>query len=404
MLRSLSRASKNLYNLGLYNTRQYFFNNNEFLKYPQNYHLCKEDENYKLMQAASAQQSLKMVERGMRSFFGLLKLYRNGQLDKPNIPHYLNKDSNFLIAFPKNAFSFKGNNIRLGISIEFLKQNRNAKKLLTFKLPKPLRTKKFSIQEVHVIPMYDGRYFKIKYCYEEKKQQQELDYSKYLSIDLGVSNFATWIDTDGTAIIIDGKYIKSINQWYNKENARLQSIKDKQGIKLITNKQIKLLTKRANKISEFMNRTVNYIIKHCLENKIGNILIGELKEIKQGINHGKRNNQSFVSIPFGKFKGKLQSKCDYYGIKYQLVDEAYTSRTDALALDEIKKQPYGKSRRVKRGLYKSITGQLINADVNGALNILRKVASDSPIQKIVSRGLVNRPKRLFLAFESNCKI
>jgi IS605 OrfB family transposase len=153
-----------------------------------------------------------------------------------------------------------------------------------------------------------------------------------------------------------------------------------------------------------MNRTVNYIIKHCLENKIGNILIGELKEIKQGINHGKRNNQSFVSIPFGKFKGKLQSKCDYYGIKYQLVDEAYTSRTDALALDEIKKQPYGKSRRVKRGLYKSITGQLINADVNGALNILRKVASDSPIQKIVSRGLVNRPKRLFLAFESNCKI
>ena len=152
-----------------------------------------------------------------------------------------------------------------------------------------------------------------------------------------------------------------------------------------------------------MNRIVNFLVKHCIEKKIGNVLIGELREIKQGINHGKKNNQNFVSIPFSKFKAKLESKCDFYGINYQLVDEAYTSRTDALALDEIKKQPYGASRRVKRGLYKSSTGQLINADINGALNILRKVAGDSPIPEIVSRGLVNRPKRLFLAFESNCQ-
>src|SRR5665811_2159796 len=119
--------------------------------------------------------------------------------------------------------------------------------------------------------------FKIKYCYDEKKQIKDLDSSKYLSIDLGVSNFATYVDTDGTSNIIDGKYIKSINQWYNKENARLQSIKDKQGIKNITNKQFKLLTKRSNKISEFMNRIVNYLVKHCIENKIGNVLIGELR-------------------------------------------------------------------------------------------------------------------------------
>jgi IS605 OrfB family transposase len=386
----------------LYNTRQYYFQNNEFLKYPQNYHLCKEDENYKLMQAATAQQSLKYVERSMRSWFGLLKLYKNGQLDKPSIPHYLDKDGYFMMAFPSNAFSIKDGKVRLGVSKEFMKKYN--KDIFTFQIPKILN--KSYIKEIHVLPMYDGKYFKIKYCYEEKRETVNLDYSKYFSIDLGVSNFATFVDTDGTADIIDGKYVKSLNQWYNKENARLQSIKDKQKIDKITNRQIKLLSKRSNKITEFMNRTVNYLVKHCIENKIGNILIGELKEIKQGINHGKKNNQNFVTIPFGKFKGKLESKCNLYGIKYHLVNEAYTSKTDALALDEIKKQPYGDSRRIKRGLYKSIKGQLLNADINGAINILRKVAGDSVLEQIISRGLVNRPRRLKLAFESpklNCQ-
>jgi len=402
-IRTLSRASKNLYNLGLYNTRQHYFENHEFLKYPQNYHLCKDDQNYKLMQAATSQQSLKYVERSMRSWFGLLKLYKNGQLDKPNIPHYLDKEGYFMIAFPNNAFSVKNGNVKLGTSMEFRKTY--SKDLLTFELPQQLKNKKSYIKEVHIIPMFNGEYFKIKYCYDEKKQIKDLDGSKYLSIDLGVSNFATYVDTDGTSNIIDGKYVKSINQWYNKENARLQSIKDKQGIKNITSKQIKLLTKRSNILTEFMNRTVNYLVKHCIENKIGNLLIGELTGIKQGINHGKKNNQNFVSIPFGKFKDKLKSKCEFHGITYQLVNEAYTSQVDALAMDNIEKQPYGKSRRVKRGLYKSSTGQLINADVNGALNILRKVVGDSPLPEIINRGLVNRPRRLKFAFESpksNC--
>jgi putative transposase len=401
-LRTLSRASKNLYNLGLYNTRQHFFQNNSFLKYPQNYHLCKEDPNYKLMQAATAQQTLKFVERGMRSFFGLLKLYKNGQLDKPSIPHYLEKEGFFMIAFPKNAFSIKNGSVRLGLSNEFLKQFTVSRNILTFKLPKQLKAKSSYIQEIHILPQYEGKYFKIKYCYKEKAENVNLDYSKYLSIDLGVSNFATFVDTDGTAEIISGKYVKSLNQWYNKENARLQSIKDKQKIEKITKRQIKLLTKRANCLNEFMNRSVNYLVKHCLKNGIGNILIGKLTGIKQSINHGRKNNQNFVQIPFGKFKTKLESKCNYYGIKYTLVDEAYTSQVDALALDPLEKPVYGRTRRVKRGLYQSSTGQLINADINGAINILRKVVGDSPIQEIINSGLVNRPRKLKIAFESNC--
>jgi len=398
LVNALCQYSKNLYNQGLYNTRQYFFNNNGFLKYPDNYHLCKTSENYKMMQAATAQQSLKFVERGMRSFFGLMKLYRNGDLDRPSLPHYLPKDGLFMVAFPKNAFSIREGMVHLGVSRAILKDFPDAHRQLTFRLPKPLEGK--NVQEIHILPIYDGLYFKIKYCYQEKDEIVELDNDKYLSIDLGLDNFATFVDNaTGTATIIDGMYVKSINQWYNKVNARLQSIKDKQGIEFSTERQLRLLWRRGNRINEFMNRAVNCIIKHCLDNNIGNVLIGELKDIKQNINHGRKNNQEFVQIPYGKFKAKLESKCLRFGIQYHLVDEAYTSRTDALALDEIKAQPYGKKRRIKRGLFKSITGTVINADVNGALNILRNVAGDSPAKEIISRGRVNRPQRIKLAYE-----
>jgi len=399
LVRALCKYSKNLYNQGLYQTRQYFFENNTFLQYPANYHLCKDSENYKMLQAATAQQSLKFVERGMRSWFGLMKLYKKGDLpERPSIPHYLPKDGLFAVAFPKNAFSVRKGIVHLGTSRAILGEFPDAHKQLCFVLPKPLEGKE--IREIHILPIYDGLYFKIKYCYESENEIVELDSDKYLSIDLGLNNFATFVDNaTGTATIIDGKYVKSLNQWYNKEDARLQSIKDREGMKQCTERQYRLTWRRANRLNEFMNRAVNHIIKHCISNKIGNVLIGELKGIKQGINHGKENNQSFVNLPYGKFKAKLESKCARYGIKYQLVDEAYTSRTDALAFDEIKDQPYGKSRRIKRGLYKSITGVVLNADVNGALNILRNVAGDSPAKEIISSGLVNRPKRIRLAFE-----
>jgi len=144
----------------------------------------------------------------------------------------------------------------------------------------------------------------------------------------------------GLRRFICGRHLKSVNQWYNKENARLQSIKDKQGNKKkVTNRQCKLLWRRNARINEFMNRAVNHIIKHCLKNNIGNVVIGELKEIKQNVSLGRKTDQEFVQIPNGMFKQKLESKCQQYGIRYRLEDEAYTSRTDALALDAIKDSP-----------------------------------------------------------------
>ncbi len=400
IVRSLCRYSKNLYNVGLYTVRQYYFLNDKFLPYEENYHYCKTNENYKLLHSDNAQQALKVVDRSMKSFFRLLGERKRGNYNRPiHTPHYLDKNGYFVLIYPVGHLVIKKGYVYLGMSKKFKKDNNLNGKDLRFKIPPNVDGK---ILEVRVIPIHNGKYFKIEYVYEKIENKMQLDNSNYLSIDLGLDNFATCIESvNGTAQIICGKYIKSINRYYNKEIARLQSIKDKQNIQGFTDKQSKITVIRHNKINEFLNRAVNHIINVCLENKIGNIVVGEFEGIKQEINHGKRNNQNFVGIPYHLFKRKLKSKCERYGINYDDPNEAYTSRTDALAFDEIKEQPYGKTRRIKRGLYKSSTGTLINADVNGSLNILRKVAGDSLVRETISRGLVNRPERIRLAFETN---
>ncbi len=402
IIRSLCRYSKNLYNVGLYTVKQYYFSNDKFLPYEQNYHYCKTNENYKLLHSDNAQQALKVVDRSMKSFFRLISERKKGNYNRPiHIPNYLDKDGYFVLLYPVGHLVIKKGYVYLGMSREFRKNNNLNGKELKFKIPVNVDGK---ITEVRIIPIYKGKCFKIEFVYEKKEdisQDISQNNSNYLSIDLGLDNFATCIESvNGTAQIICGKYIKSINRYYNKEMARLQSIKDKQKISGFTKRQSEITVYRFNKINEFLNRAVNYIITACLENKIGNIAVGDFEGIKQEINNGRCNNQNFVEIPYYLFKRKLKSKCERYGIKYHDPDEAFTSRTDALAFDEIKEQPYGKTRRIKRGLYKSITGNMINADVNGSLNILRKVASDSLVREIIGRGLVNRPERIRLAFET----
>ena len=391
ILKSLCRASKNLYNFGLYQTRQHLFLNNAFLKYPENYHLCKENENYKFMQSASAQQTLKFVERNMRSYYSLKKLADKGKVDPPSLPRYLKKDGYFMVAYPKNGFSIKGNRIELGTSRLHGKENK-----LSFTIPEPIRKIKHKIQEVHILPAWQGKFFRIKYIYEETPQDLQLNPDRVLGIDLGLDNFATLVGSDGTATIISGKYIKSYNRWFNKEKAKIQSQKDLQGYKHCTTKEIQLSIKRNHIINEFLNQSVNLIVKHCIKNDIGTVIVGDFEGAKDGINHGRKNNQNFVSVPYYKFKAKLESKCQQYGIQYKAVNESYTSKCDALALEPVKKHESYLGRRKKRGLFQSSTGVLLNADVNGALNIIRKVSGDSPVKEIISSGLVNRPVTVYL--------
>ena len=149
-----------------------------------------------------------------------------------------------------------------------------------------------------------------------------------------------------------------------------------------------------------MNRYVDFIVTRAVENHIGNIVCLRWDGIKQNRPARKKDNQNFIQIPYDKFRRKLEDKCRLYYITYHGdTSEAYTSITDALALDPIGPQPYGKSRRICRGLYKSSTGHVINADVNGAMNHIRKVAGDAPMKEIVSSGRFNRPVRVRISYE-----
>lgn len=286
--------------------------------------------------------------------------------------------------FPKNQFKIEGNRLRLSLGRGFYKEF--GVRYLYFDLPATVLGKK--IKEVRILPRFHGRWFEIEYVYEEVTQSYKLDRNKYLSIDLGLDNFASVVDTIGTAFIIKGRYIKSVNRWYNKERARLQSIYSKQGVKY-GSKLAKISLKRQHVVDNFLNQAVSLIVKHCLNNQIGTIVIGKMKGIKQEINLGKVNNQNFVGIPYEKFQKKLEAKCEYHGIGYKEVDESYTSQTCGRC------GVVRKSNRKYRGLYVCKNcGYVVNADINGAMNILGKVAGESVVRQIVSSGRVNRPVRI----------
>jgi IS605 OrfB family transposase len=366
------------------------------------YNLSKSNENYGLLVKQAAQQTLMSVDEAYDSFFNLKELQVQGRYDKPaHPPHYLDKEKGrFKLSYPRDALTIKGNFVTLGMSVKFKKLHGYTGKELTFKIPSYL--KPHQIREVTLLPIHGGKCYKIEFSYEIKKLPKvELDQMKYLGIDLGVNNFAALIENaTGTATLLDGKYLKSLNRWYNKTNAKLQRVKDKQGITGITKRQHRILVKRENRISEAINRYVNFVIDYAVKHHIGNIVCLRWDGIKNGRKAKPENNQNFVQIPYDMFRTRLESKCEIYGIKYHGKDsEAYTSRTDALAYDEIKAQPYGKSRRIKRGLYKSITGVILNADIVGSMNQIRKVAGDAPVKEIVSSGRFNRPVRIRLAFE-----
>lgn len=228
LLRLLCHFSKNLYNYALYHIRQHYFKTQEYLPYESVYHLVKENENYRLLPSQVAQQTLISVDEAFKSFLSLLKAKKEGRIDKKiSIPTYLPKEGMYQIVFPKDQFKVEGNKLRLSLGRNFYREF--GVRYLYFELPQNITGKK--PKEVRIIPKFCGRWFEIEYVYEEEEKFCNLDRSKYLSIDLGLDNFAAVVDTIGTAFLIEGRFLKSVNRWYNKQRARLQSVYSKQGIK-----------------------------------------------------------------------------------------------------------------------------------------------------------------------------
>jgi len=393
-LRELCHIAKNLYNVGVYNVRQYYFQEKEYLNYNKNYVLCKSNENYKLLNSNMSQQILKEVDGCFKSFFGLLKLAKKGKYDYRAIklPEYLPKDSftTLVIGFVR----LNENELIIPFSNAYRKEHNPIK----ITVPPILKDK--VIKEIRIIPKFKARYFEIQYTYEVEEIQSEMDNNKALAIDLGLNNLATCVTSNGDSFIIDGRRLKSINQWYNKEKSRLQSDKDLRGIKYVTKKQFILTDKRNRQVNDYINKTCRTIINYCINNNIGNIVIGYNETLQKDINIGKKNNQNFVNIPIGNIKEKLEYLCKLYGIKFTKQEESYTSKASFFDGDKIPKynqdnpKDYKFSgRRIKRGLYKTKKGMLVNADVNGALNILKK-SSVVDLTVLYSSGEVDTPVRI----------
>ena len=397
ILRELCRTAKNLTNQAIYNIRQHYFQEKQYLKYEANYHELKCCENYKLLNSNMAQQTLKNTDEMFKSFFSLIKLAKQGKYNFRYIklPNYLPKNgySNLIIG----QIRIKDNILTIPFSNTF-KKKINKKIKIQIKIPSVLEDKK--IKEIRIIPKFNARFFEIQYTYEIEEENINLNINNALAIDLGINNLCTCVTNTGKSFIIDGRKLKSINQFFNKYNAKLQSIKDKQNIKRQTKQQYLISHKRKNRVDDYINKTCRYIINYCLTNDIGTLVIGYNQSFQNKTNLGKRNNQIFTYLPFGKIREKLEYLCKRYHINYILQEESYTSKASFFDNDELpiynadNPQTYEFSgKRVKRGLYQTKDGYLFNVDCNGALNILRK-SKAVDLTVLCRRGELDTPKRI----------
>ena len=369
--------AKNLYNKALYEVRQYYFQakDDPSVKYKYlNYYaldkLLKErnDNDYRALPTNNSQEVLKLVNQNFCSFFKLISMKRE------RISSYLNR-----VQIPKYLDKVKGRQVlvynRTQLSQKLLKQG-------IFRIPKTNIKIKLNcsdkISQIRIVPK--NSYIVIEVIYEIQEKELLKDDSKYLSIDLGINNLATCSSNVIEPFIIDGRRVKSINQFYNKHKAELQS--SLRGNKKSSKRIQHLSNKRNFKILNYLHKASKFIVNQAVSNTLNTIVIGYNKGWKQETNLGKKNNQNFVQIPFEKLVSLISYKARLQGIQVFLQEESYTSQVSFLEGDYIpifkkddnKKNPSGK--RTKRGLYSSPKG-LINADVNGSLNILRKFLSSN---------------------------
>jgi len=398
ILRELCRIAKNLTNQAIYNVRQHYFQEKQYLRYEANYHEMKSCQNYKLLNSNIAQQILKDVDAMFKSFFSLIKLAKQGKYNFRHIklPNYLAKNDYSNLAISQIRLR-KDNFLTIPFSNAF-KQKYEGIKKIQIKIPQVLEDKK--IKEIRIIPKFNARFFEIQYTYEIQEEEIKLNINNALAIDLGVNNLCTCVTNTGKSFIIDGRKLKSLNQFFNKQNAKLRSIKDKQSIERQTKQQYLIFNKRKNRVNDYINKTCRYIINYCLSNDIGTLVIGYNQSFQCKANLGKKNNQIFTHLPFGKIREKLEYLCKRYNINYILQEESYTSKASFFDNDELpiynadNPQTYEFSgKRIKRGLYQTKNNYLFNADCNGALNILRKSRAVD-LTVLCSRGELDTPKRI----------
>ena len=354
--------SKNLYNKALYLVRQHYFETKSYLDYFKLRKLMvdSKDEDYYSLPCKVSNETLRLLDRNFSSFFALIKKKKKNEYDKPiRIPRYLDKEGRYMTAFTKQSISKVY--LRKGII-----------KLSSLSIEIPTKVTESNLVEVRVLPRNNHHVVEVVYKVDDVKPKS--DNRKYASIDLGLNNLATVGSNVVKPFIINGRPLKSINQYWNKEKSRLQSLL--KGNKK-TSKRIESITnKRNNKVKDYLHKSSRMLVNFLVSNDISTLVIGYNEEWKQNINIGKRNNQSFVNIPFYTFIKQLEYKCKLEGINIILTEESYTSKCSFLDNETVEKHENYLGKRIKRGLFRSAKNKIINADLNGSLNILKKAVGE----------------------------
>ncbi len=355
--------SKNLYNEANYVIRQEFFNNGNYINYYDMNKEFKTHENYKLTFSQPTNCTLRVLDKNWKSYFKAIKDWKKNPskyLGMPNLPKYLKKDGRFPWMIPNNQLYYDYEKSTIYIRNRLM----NDYEWKCRCLGRPI--------QVRFIPR--GSCYAMEIVYETEIPDVKTESNRIASIDLGVDNLVTMTNNIGlNPIIINGKGIKSINQYYNKRLAKEKSLLKIRHNKDWSSKLDAITFKRYQRIKNYMHNASSYIVKWCIENNIDTLVIGKNKEWKQDASMSKQSNQKFVNIPYQMLLQQLQYKCENVGIKYIETEESYSSGTSFLDEEEPVKQNYDRSRRIERGLFKSNSGLLINSDVNGSLQIMMKV-------------------------------
>lgn len=354
---------KNLYNYANYIMRQSFINKEGIIKYGDLTFQLKTSDPFKELGSNSSQHTLKMLCRDWKSFIVGLKDYTKNPtkyLGRPKLPKYKDKNGRHICVLTNWQSQIKDNYVyfafnRLKPYNNLIKTNINGKHMQTRIIPK-------------------GNNYIFEIVYQIEVQEPKEFNNKICSIDLGVNNFATLTNNIGAkSIVINGKGIKSVNQYYNKVLSKYKSDLKKRHKKDWSNKLDRIQRKRDNKIEHFLHCASKSVVEYCKGLDITTIIIGLNKTWKQESSMHKTTNQNFISIPYDRFISKIKYKAENEGITVIVNEESYSSGTSFLDLEEPVKANYDKSRRVFRGLFVSNEGIKINSDVNGSYQIMRKV-------------------------------
>lgn len=384
--------SKNLYNAALYEMRQAFIFQGIYLSYNEMDKRMQTHEAYKALPAKVSQQVLRLLDKNWKAFFEALEAYKQDPskfTGRPQLPRYKHKtEGRNVLIYTIQAINKRG-----------LKQGYIQPSMLPIKV----ETKQKDIQQVRIVPRKG--YYVVEVVYSKEPIQADVDPSFCVAIDLGVTNLAAITSNRAGFIprLVNGRTLKAMNQWYNKRMKALKFCLPKAERERVTKQMEQITNKRNRQVNHYLHAASKAIIDFLVKERVGTVIIGKNPLWKQEVNHGRRNNQNFVSIPHAQFIEMIAYKASLVGIQVELQEESYTSKASFLDLDPIPtyrpddETEYtfsGKRIGRRNRLYRTKDGRKICADVNGSYNILRKRKPDAFSEAKGLAGYVVHPLRL----------